>query len=513
MGSRSKSSGTALWRTASHLAACLLTLSAISTSARGDTPPRAFVRVTCIPEAQYFAIDYKAFPDEMFHADERAVDNALRKRGYRIPAGLVVECKLPQSTYAVLGSQTDCGARVSIRQNGEELIKDVTFGGTCSEEVYLTSLEIWDGNGERSPGWTNLCFSRNDEAAQCSDYEPHPAQKLTLPPITQEEAEAFLAARTNPTLGNSEWVRSAGSLTDFMFHRYPCEFPSPGIGKEVEIVAAVGGKADELPFQIEGTGEQAYVKEVFVNIPTRPIALALLGSGDPTVWNVHWTNGTRIVAVAAYGSRRQAVAGLPSEVPIFAPYFGSGHACKYWYWETSRPNFPILSEREEINSAVKQLLGRPPDTFLSLHQGNVAVGPAPARGADFVQSSVTSVESFKIQTPRPSTDQILELAVKAGQLRAATQKDVQDWRAVVARAVASGQKVRPIAKDWDPILYRAYVVLQAFTFPPDLFGGNLATFFVPKGVPLPRGDRGHSVLLDFNTLKCASPHKAMCGYY
>ena len=52
-------------------------------------------------------------------------------------------------------------------------------------------------------------------------------------------------------------------------------------------------------------------------------------------------------------------------------------------------------------------------------------------------------------------------------------------------------------------MFRAYVVLKAYALPAGLYGANSATFFVPKGVPRPSGNLGHSTLYDFNTMTCA----------
>jgi hypothetical protein len=52
-------------------------------------------------------------------------------------------------------------------------------------------------------------------------------------------------------------------------------------------------------------------------------------------------------------------------------------------------------------------------------------------------------------------------------------------------------------------MHNAYVVLGPFRLPEGLYGAHSATFFVPKGVPRPTGNLGHSVLYDFNTLTCA----------
>jgi hypothetical protein len=52
------------------------------------------------------------------------------------------------------------------------------------------------------------------------------------------------------------------------------------------------------------------------------------------------------------------------------------------------------------------------------------------------------------------------------------------------------------------------VVLKPFTYPAGLYGGNSATFLIPKGVPKPKGNSGHSSVYDFNTLNCQG---ALCS--
>ncbi len=56
-----------------------------------------------------------------------------------------------------------------------------------------------------------------------------------------------------------------------------------------------------------------------------------------------------------------------------------------------------------------------------------------------------------------------------------------------------------------PPIYNAYVVLKPFTYPAGLYGGNSATFLIPKGVLKPAGNPGHSAVFDFNTLNCQGP--------
>jgi hypothetical protein len=98
----------------------------------------------------------------------------------------------------------------------------------------------------------------------------------------------------------------------------------------------------------------------------------------------------------------------------------------------------------------------------------------------------------------------LEDGVKKGLLRKATKEDAIAWFTELPKP--KPKDVPSIAGQAPPTLpeiYRgAYVVLKPFVFPVGLFGGDAARFFVPRGVPRPSGNPGHSAIYDFNTLKC-----------
>jgi hypothetical protein len=108
----------------------------------------------------------------------------------------------------------------------------------------------------------------------------------------------------------------------------------------------------------------------------------------------------------------------------------------------------------------------------------------------------------------------LEEAVRNGHLRHATKADVEAWTDAVAESTAR-RDIPPVAgvgvgipRPRLPYMHRGFVVLNQFTFPAGLYGGNSASFFVPKGVPRPTGNPGHSAVYDFNTLKCSG---ALCA--
>ena len=93
-------------------------------------------------------------------------------------------------------------------------------------------------------------------------------------------------------------------------------------------------------------------------------------------------------------------------------------------------------------------------------------------------------------------------------LRKATDADIDAW---VNAEIANAPKkdAPPIvgqgrAMPRRPSIGNAYVVLKPFTFPAGLYRGP-ATFFIPKGVPRPKGKPGHSYVCDFNKFKIEPP--------
>lgn len=100
----------------------------------------------------------------------------------------------------------------------------------------------------------------------------------------------------------------------------------------------------------------------------------------------------------------------------------------------------------------------------------------------------------------------LEEAVAQGLLRAADSKEADAWEQVAMnvnqkRGEVSPRKHRLVVPP-RPSMVRPYVVLKDFIYPSELYGGNSATFFIPRGVPAPIGNPGHSAIYDFHTLQC-----------
>jgi hypothetical protein len=69
---------------------------------------------------------------------------------------------------------------------------------------------------------------------------------------------------------------------------------------------------------------------VAVNNGGQPVVL-ILGAYEPTVWNIGWTTGTRILAVLVSGYHRQALAGLDPKVPTINSSYDNRGPCGYFY--------------------------------------------------------------------------------------------------------------------------------------------------------------------------------------
>ena len=83
-----------------------------------------------------------------------------------------------------------------------------------------------------------------------------------------------------------------------------CGFGNLTIPEGLRVYAAGGSGGRELQFQIDQSGHEATQFDIAVNSPRQPVAL-LLGAYEPTIWNISWTEGTRIVAVLVSGYHRK----------------------------------------------------------------------------------------------------------------------------------------------------------------------------------------------------------------
>ena len=273
-----------------------------------------------------------------------------------------------------------------------------------------------------------------------------------------------------------------------------CEFADLVLPESYAILAAGGYSGRKIDFQIDQSGHQATQMDVTVNYSSKPVVLTL-GAYGPTIWNIKWTAATRIIAVLVSGYYRQVVAGIDPGILVLNSTSDNNGPCGYFYvGDRENP--------EKLNKMSRSLFGRPVDLVYLSKNGDILIGEPVPSGEKLIASESNPPESFHDKTAPIAGTAGLEDAVGKGLLRKATEADFDAWvDAVMAnmpdRDVPSiAGKGRP--KPPRPGTYDAYVVLGPFTYPPGVHGGN---FFIPEGVPRPKGDPGHSFVHDFNNLK------------
>lgn len=284
----------------------------------------------------------------------------------------------------------------------------------------------------------------------------------------------------------------------------PCAFNGLRLPASTKVFAAGAYGGSRQDFQIDQSGSEATRIDVAVNQPDVPVVL-MLGAYEPTVWNIGWTPGTRILAVLLSGYHLQLATGLPDNVPVLTSTYENKGACGYFY---------VTAEKAgKLNPIARRVFGRPVDMLYPARDGKVAVGMPLATGTTLVTDGAAKPPSaFRLPNSQLAGPAGLEQAVRDGFLREADSSDGAAWIAARRARRRAPVDAPPIAGGAPPArmpsMFHAYVVLKAYTLPAGLYGAHSATFFVPKGVPRPTGKLGHSTLYDFNTLSCAG---VSCG--
>lgn len=272
-----------------------------------------------------------------------------------------------------------------------------------------------------------------------------------------------------------------------------CDFDRAGLPPDTKVFAAGAYGGRTLDYQIDQSGHEATRIDVAVNQRKTPVVL-MLGAYEPTVWNVGWSKGTRIVAVLVSGYHRQAIAGLPATVPVRVSTYDNHGACGHFYVNPD--------DVGDLNPIAQRAFGRRVDRVYPAANGRVVIGDALVN-VEMVTVNGASANAFRNPDAPLAGPAGIEQAVRQGLLREATAADLAAWR----RTQAQTRDLPPVegasAATADTArLYRVYVVNKAFVLPAGLYGANSVTLIVPKGIARPTGELGHSQMLDYNTLGC-----------
>jgi hypothetical protein len=138
--------------------------------------------------------------------------------------------------------------------------------------------------------------------------------------------------------------------------------------------------------------------------------------------------------------------------------------------------------------------------------------PAPVQNRAPVERLVTlmprdppPVRAAPPAPPALSGRAALVEAVRAGQLRPANGDDLSRW---AARWSAANRRGVPAVFQERSVQMTAYVIQKDFTIPDGLYGAHSVVFLLDTRAPYPRGNPGHSAILDLSTGSCMG---AICG--
>ncbi|MCH7335291.1 hypothetical protein [Acinetobacter sp. NIPH 2699] len=250
-------------------------------------------------------------------------------------------------------------------------------------------------------------------------------------------------------------------------------------------------------YQIDDSGHQATEMDIQVQ-HDRPIVL-ILGAYEPTIWKLKWEDQTKIVGVIATGYYKQQVLGLPRSIPILETT-SQNSQCGYAY----------VSDRNatQVNQLAQKVVQKDIKAIVLAQNGQANIGNI--RSISALRSSNDRTLDDVIDKNAPLAGEAgIRDAVAKGLLRPANKADINGWKAAYNKAnnihtppvIGATESSSDTGMEYVHF-HNAYVVLKEMTIPAGLYGAHSVTFFVPKGVPTPKGERGHSTIYDMNVGNC-----------
>lgn len=307
--------------------------------------------------------------------------------------------------------------------------------------------------------------------------------------------------------------------------RFTPELDTAALPPEAKVYLVSGVSIRHLDWPIDQSWGRPGTIKIAVNSPDTPVLL-LLVSYNPTLWQVGWTEGTRILAVLADGNASQIVTGLPPKVPVMGSDEEGG-----WLWQTSQwaaENGQKLPQQDErLDELSRKFFGRPVAAQVTKGYQQVVVG-TPLQPEDrLLTMAVPLRETFEVeQTSAPKGEAAIRRGLLLRDIRAAEKEDTSQWlrqRAeLVRRKVAEAEELPehlvpsykyqddqelldrlvPPCQDGRPkstcgwyYAVRAYVPLKPDFSLPEKMTGLPVKFILPADFPLPAGPLGDNVYL------------------
>jgi hypothetical protein len=261
--------------------------------------------------------------------------------------------------------------------------------------------------------------------------------------------------------------------------------------------------------------------EFFVNVEpsSKPIVLLLSGY-EMLTWNVQLPLNHQVKAIAITGYHRQRAVVSDPNVPVAIASYDQSSLCY-----TDGFKFDDLKKANQVS---QKMYRKPISMFYPpTSKGAVTIASIDTISPPAVKNPITiqQVASPPIDGSEPSKlmadTQGIQQAIALGLIRAATERDVEKYlEAYETFAAPSGSilALPPIYGGQKPsnstqrVLRRnsGYVILKNMRMPEGMGGAHAVTFILPPGVPYPKGELGHSILLNMNDGSCTGAAQMLC---
>lgn len=295
----------------------------------------------------------------------------------------------------------------------------------------------------------------------------------------------------------------------------------------LNIYAGGASSGREIGFSINSKKYKTTQYEVIVNVPNEEVAL-LLVSGTPSIWNIHWTEKTKIKAVFTTGSFRQVITGLPENIPILSSVEeDDDHQCYLSYISSDESeeanHLPGSFDRtqtslDKVNSFSMKIYGKKVENIFYAKKGNLVIGNKVSRRTKLYTSKKNQPEHYYKEVSIIDENKKIKEYLKKRLIRMATEEDFKQWskkRYLLFRKkiIRSNEKeivinTNIIEKDFKSseskrIFHNTYMILKKISLPI----GSSSNWFVKKGVPFPDGKiKKNTTVYDFNSMTCRGLH-------
>ena len=216
-----------------------------------------------------------------------------------------------------------------------------------------------------------------------------------------------------------------------------CKFPNlpEGLSARARVFAFEAenyNRQAKVEVQIDPSITTSDLMTITVNSPDQP-AIILLRSHEATIWHFNWTRGSKIAAVFINGQYRQAISGLPKDVPGFVNDLNDP--------KKNCPSVKIssyLNDLVEFNNLSRHLFKRDIHQIRQIRQNEkeALAGEPLAENSSLESAAELDLEKFRLPPKPLSGRAALRDALARGLIRKINQEDIQQY--TVARGQAQG---------------------------------------------------------------------------